>query len=243
MSIPVNRLKRLAVVMGAMLAGLCGGIFAATQGAVVSTAFTLNVLIIIFAVVILGGMGSIAGPIIGAIVINVSLQFLQPQNDHPDVKRWLFYAALLLFVVLMKPWYRAVIVLAGTVAFGYAVHAIVSATAAASWTSGHAAAVGNASAAKGLAGWVIIPNTTIHGSFQTYAYIGLVVLVCVVRSVSGWWRTVALIPTLYMAAVVWENVLSPNPAVTAEILFGVLLIVIMTVRPQGLIGTARVEIV
>ena len=63
------------------------------------------------------------------------------------------------------------------------------------------------------------------------------------RSESGWWRTVALIPTLYMAAVVWENVLSPNPAVTAEILFGVLLIVIMTVRPQGLLGTARVEIV
>jgi ABC-type branched-subunit amino acid transport system permease subunit len=46
-----------------------------------------------------------------------------------------------------------------------------------------------------------------------------------------------------MTAVVWENVLAPNPAVTAEILFGVLLIVIMTVRPQGLIGTARVEVV
>ena len=59
-----------------------------------------------------------------------------------------------------------------------------------------------------------------------------------VRSVSGWWRTSLLIPTLYMTAVVWENVLAPNPAVTAEILFGVLLIVIMTVRPQGLIGTA-----
>ena len=97
--------------------------------------------------------------------------------------------------------------------------------------------------AKAIHDWVVIPNPTLHGSFATYAYIGLVVLVCVVRSVSGWWRTLALIPTLYMTAVVWENVLAPNPAVTAEILFGVLLIVIMTVRPQGLIGTARVEIV
>jgi ABC-type branched-subunit amino acid transport system permease subunit len=90
---------------------------------------------------------------------------------------------------------------------------------------------------------VILPNPSVHGNFATISYILLVVAVCVVRSVSGWWRTLALIPTVYLTAVVWENVLAPNPAVTAEILFGVLLIVIMTVRPQGLIGTARVEIV
>ena len=241
LSIPVDRLKRLAIVMGAALAGLCGAIFAAIQTAVTSSNFTLSVLIIMYALVILGGMGSIAGPILGAIVINVSLQFLQPQNDHPDVKRWLFYGAIVLFVLLMKPWYRAVVVLAGTVAFGFAVHAIVSAVAAHSWTAGHASDAGSVSTAKAIAGWVIIPVG--HGSFATYAYIGLVVLVCVVRSVGGWWRTVALIPTLYMTAVVWENVLSPSPAVTAEILFGVMLIALMTARPQGLVGTARVEIV
>ena len=243
MSIPVNRLKRLAIVMGAALAGLCGGIFAAIQGAVVTGNFTLNVLIFIFAVVILGGIGSIAGPILGAIVINVSFQFLQPQNDHPNIKRWLFYGAIVLFIALMKPWYRAVVVLVGTLAFGFAVHAIVSVTAADSWTAGTVADAGSTSVTKAIADWVIIPNPALHGGFETYAYIGLVVLVCVVRSVSGWWRTLALIPTLYMTAVVWENVLAPNPAVTAEILFGVLLIVIMTTRPQGLIGTARVEIV
>jgi len=243
MSVPVNRLKRLAVVMGAALAGLCGAIFAAIQTAVTSSNFTLNVLIFIFAVVILGGMGSIAGPILGAIVINVSFQFLQPQNDHPSVKRWLFYGAIVLFIALLKPWYRAVFVLLGTVAFGYAVHAIVSATAAASWTGGAVIDAGSSTVGKGIADWVVIPNQTLHGGFDTYAYIGLVVLVCVVRSVSGWWRALALIPTLYMTAVVWENVLAPSPAVTAEILFGVLLIVIMTARPQGLIGTARVEVI
>jgi ABC-type branched-subunit amino acid transport system permease subunit len=243
MSIPVDRLKRLAIVMGAALAGLCGGIFAAIQTAVTSSNFTLNVLIFIFAVVILGGMGSIAGPILGAIVINVSFQFLQPQNDHPDIKRWLFYGAIVLFIALTKPWYRAVVVLVGTVVFGFAVHAIVSATTAASWTGGAVSDTGSASVSRAIHDWVVIPNPALHGSFATYAYIGLVVLVCVVRSVSGWWRSFALIPTLYMTAVVWENVLAPNPAVTAEILFGVLLIVIMTVRPQGLIGTARVEVV
>ncbi len=64
--------------------------------------FTLNVLILIYAIVILGGIGSIAGPILGAIVINVSLQFLQPQNDHPDIKRWLFYGAIVLFIALTQ---------------------------------------------------------------------------------------------------------------------------------------------
>jgi branched-chain amino acid transport system permease protein len=241
MSIPVERLKRLAIAMGAGLAGLCGGVFAATQGAVVSTNFTLNVLIVIYAVVILGGMGSIAGPILGAIVINVSLQFLQPQNDHPGVKRWLFYGAIVLFIALIKPWYRAVVTLIGTVAFGYAVHAIVAATTAASWTAGTVADAGSTSLSKGIADWVVIPVG--HGNFDTIAYIALVVAICVARSVNGWWRTVALMPTLYLTAVVWENVLAPSPAVTAEILFGVLLIVIMTVRPQGLIGTARVEMV
>jgi ABC-type branched-subunit amino acid transport system permease subunit len=48
---------------------------------------------------------------------------------------------------------------------------------------------------------------------------------------------------LYWVAVVWENVLAENPAVTALILFGALLIALMQARPQGLLGTARVEIV
>jgi ABC-type branched-subunit amino acid transport system permease subunit len=65
----------------------------------------------------------------------------------------------------------------------------------------------------------------------------------VTRSLSGWWRLAALVPTLYLTAVVWEDVLVPNPAVTALILFGAMLIALMTLRPQGLLGTARVEVV
>jgi ABC-type branched-subunit amino acid transport system permease subunit len=64
-----------------------------------------------------------------------------------------------------------------------------------------------------------------------------------VRSLEGWWRTAALAPTLYLTAVVWEDVLTQNAPVTALILFGAMLVALMTVRPQGLLGTARVEIV
>jgi ABC-type branched-subunit amino acid transport system permease subunit len=54
---------------------------------------------------------------------------------------------------------------------------------------------------------------------------------------------VALVPTLYLAVVVWETSFVEQPAVARWILFGSLLIALMTVRPQGLLGTQRVEIV
>jgi ABC-type branched-subunit amino acid transport system permease subunit len=41
---------------------------------------------------------------------------------------------------------------------------------------------------------------------------------------------------------VWENLLVQQPAVTRYVLFGALLIAVMTIRPQGLFGTAKVEI-
>ena len=54
---------------------------------------------------------------------------------------------------------------------------------------------------------------------------------------------VMLAPTLYLVAFVWENLLIDEPSVTRLILFGALLVALMIVRPQGLLGTSRVEIV
>jgi branched-chain amino acid transport system permease protein len=237
MSIPVNRLKILAFVFGAAVAGLCGAIYAAIETAAVSTNFSVSVLIIIYAIVILGGFGSIAGVFIGAIVINCTFEFLEPQNDHPEVKRWLFYGTIVLLIALMKPWFRPLLVLAGTIAFGFAVHAIVASTTAAAWTSGAPVAGG-----KWLAQWAVIPTSS-HGNFDNYLYIGLVVAIVCTASLKGWWRTIALVPTLYLTALAWENVLAQNGGVTAFILFGAMLIGLMASRPQGLLGTARVEIV
>jgi branched-chain amino acid transport system permease protein len=242
LSIPVNRLKILAFALGAAIAGLCGTIFAASFTAVTAGSFGISLVILLYAIIILGGLGSIAGVILGGFVINISSQFLAPQNDHPDVKRWLFYGAIVLVVALMKPWYRAALLLAATVGFGYAVHAIVSATTAATWTSGHPISAGSSSVAQGLRGWVVMPATG-HGNFATCLYIGLVVAVVLARSLEGWWRLAMLVPTLYLTAMVWENILALNPSVTALILFGAMLIALMTVRPQGFLGTARVEIV
>ncbi|HEX7582527.1 MAG TPA: hypothetical protein VF321_05515, partial [Gaiellaceae bacterium] len=59
----------------------------------------------------------------------------------------------------------------------------------------------------------------------------------------GWLQKLALIPTLYLTAFAWDNRLVVEPSITRLILIGVILIVLMNARPQGLLGTARVEIV
>ncbi len=89
--------------------------------------------------------------------------------------------------------------------------------------------------------WVVVPAH--RGRLGDYAYVGLVAMVLVLTRLKGWWRIAALIPTLYLVALVWENLLVQQPAVTRLVLFGALLIALMNVRPQGLLGTARVEIV
>jgi branched-chain amino acid transport system permease protein len=237
MSIPVNRLKILAFIFSWVVAGLFGAIYVAILTSAVSTNYSIGLLITIYAVIILGGLGSIAGVFLGAIIINCTFVFLEPQTDHPEAKRWLFYGVIILLIALLRPWYKAVVVFVGTIVSGFVVHAIVSATAGSAWTSGKTVA-----GADWISHWVVIPKVS-HGNVNNILYIALVVAVVLVTMLKGWWRIIALGPTIYLAAVVWENVLTQNPGVTAFILFGAMLVGLMIKRPQGLLGTARVEII
>jgi branched-chain amino acid transport system permease protein len=238
MSMPVNRLKLMAFAFGAGIAGLAGCIFAAVLTAVTPGNFALPILITIYAVVILGGFGSLTGVFVGAIVINVSFQFLAPENPQSNA-RVLFFGVLLLLVFLaVRPWWRALAVTAAAVVVGVAVQALVEAVAP-SWAGGPVVEGGRLAGA--VERWVLIPEG--HGRFGGIAYVALVVAILILLQLRGWWRTAGLVPVLYLAAVVWENSFVENPAVARWILFGSLLIALMTVRPQGLLGTPRVEIV
>ena len=81
------------------------------------------------------------------------------------------------------------------------------------------------------------------GRLAVYGYLLMIVAVITLVQLKGWWRLGVLVPTLYLTAFVWENLLVLQPAVTRYVLFGALLIAVMTIRPQGLFGTAKVEIV
>jgi ABC-type branched-subunit amino acid transport system permease subunit len=89
---------------------------------------------------------------------------------------------------------------------------------------------------------VLLPSHP--SSIAGWAYFALIVAALVLTLVRGWWRVVTLIPTLYLAAFVWENKLVEQVSgATRLILLGTLLVVIMNVRPSGIFGTARVEVV
>jgi branched-chain amino acid transport system permease protein len=238
MSMPVNRLKLKAFAFGAAIAGLAGCIFAAVLTAVTGGNFGLPILITIYAIVILGGIGSLTGVVIGAIVINVSFQFLAPENPQSNA-RLLFYGVIVLLLALgLRPWWRFASVVGGALALGLVARLVVEA-AAPSWASGPVVEGGRF--ARLISDWVIIPSG--HGRFGNVAYVALVVAILALTRMRGLWRTAALVPTVYLAAIVWENSFVEQPAVARWILFGSLLVCLMTVRPQGLLGTPRVEIV
>jgi branched-chain amino acid transport system permease protein len=238
MSIPVNRLKLMAFAIGAAIAGLAGCIFASVLTAVTPGNFAVPILITIYAIVILGGIGSITGVVLGAIVINVSFQFLAPENPQSNA-RVLFFAVLVLLIVLaVRPWWQAAAVVGAVVGLGLVAQAVVEAVAP-SWTGGTVIEGGRLGGV--IQDWVIIPSG--HGDFGNFAYVALVVSVLGLTRLRGWVRTVALVPTVYLAMVTWETSFVEEPAVARWILFGSLLVALMTVRPQGLLGTPRVEIV
>ena len=69
MGIHTVNAKLSAFVMGAILAGMGGAIFAAKVGGIFPNSFQLLVSIIILVIVIVGGMGSIRGMVVGSLVL------------------------------------------------------------------------------------------------------------------------------------------------------------------------------
>jgi branched-chain amino acid transport system permease protein len=235
MGMPVNWLKLVAFGFGAAIAGLTGTLFAALNTAVFSADFDVPTLIIVYSILILGGAGSLGGVILGALVVNVSLEVLRT----PGHATWIFYIILLAtLLVKLRPWRVLVAVLGGTIAFGFAAHAIF----ASAWPrSVHGASNIGGWLGRGFDSWSLHPSN--GHTIGNVAFILLILAVLGLTLLSGWWRWIAMIPTLYLAAFVWDNSLVVEPSITRLILIGVILIVLMNARPQGLLGTSRVEIV
>jgi branched-chain amino acid transport system permease protein len=238
MGMPVNRLKIMAFSLGAAIAGLAGSVFAAAQTGAFPQNFGTQVLILIYAVVILGGAGSLTGMLAGATAIIVSFQVLD-STSPPNNARTLFYLGLIVGVVVLfkKSRVQMAVAVASTVALGFALHAIVHAV----WPRGTSGQVTDGGYLTGaIKHWVLLP--THPNRLAIYGYLALIVLVVTIVQLKGWWRVAVVPPTLVLTAFVWENLLIQQPAVTRYVLFGALLIALMATRPQGLFGTAKVEI-
>ncbi len=105
MGVNTTSAKLTAFVIGAIFAAFAGMIFAVKVGAIFPSSFKLLVSIIILVVVIVGGMGSIPGVIIGAVVlIGVLGGPTQPGllQEFGEFKL-LMYGALLVVMMLKRP--------------------------------------------------------------------------------------------------------------------------------------------
>src|SRR5207344_3417510 len=70
MGINTTSMKLLAFALGASFGGVAGGMFAAIQGFISPESFVLVESVMVVSMVVLGGMGNIAGVILGAVLLS-----------------------------------------------------------------------------------------------------------------------------------------------------------------------------
>jgi branched-chain amino acid transport system permease protein len=235
MGMPTRRLKVQSFMVGAAIAGLCGGLFAAWQGAVFPANFDTNSLINLYAIIVLGGLGSLPGVLVGALVIVAVPDVLR----NADLAGTLFYVGILVTMAsMLKPRWQIPALLVAVLVFGVILRAVLLAVAPESFTPLETSGSALNDAVRSL---LVVPEDA--KSWGNLAFYALVVLVLAVSRIKALpWRFAVLIPTLYLLAFVWETRLSQEPSVTRLIFVGVLLIVLMIYRPNGLLGQRRVEV-
>jgi branched-chain amino acid transport system permease protein len=99
MGIDTVTTKLLAFAMGAAFGGLSGAIFASKLQTIYPTSFNLLVSINVLSVIIIGGMGSIPGVVVGALALVGIPELLREFSDF----RLMLYGAVLVLMMLMRP--------------------------------------------------------------------------------------------------------------------------------------------
>ena len=93
------RMKLLALLIGGWVAGLAGCVFAAKQGTVTPDTFDFIQSVMILAMVILGGLGSVRGAIVGAVVLSIAPELLREFSTY----RMLLFGILMIVLMRIRP--------------------------------------------------------------------------------------------------------------------------------------------
>jgi len=115
MGINTRNIKLLAFAMGASFGGLAGGLFASIQGFISPESFSVLESIMVLSMVVLGGMGNIAGVILGAVLLTglpevIRFTVVPAQQAlfgkvivDPEAIRMLLFGLALILVMLFRP--------------------------------------------------------------------------------------------------------------------------------------------
>ncbi len=99
MGIPVFRYRLLAYVLGALWAGAAGAAYAAKMSYLHPSVFKLDESIYVLAMVVLGGMGSTPGVLLGAFLLVTIPELLREIGDY----RMLLFGLLLAVIMIFRP--------------------------------------------------------------------------------------------------------------------------------------------
>ncbi len=93
------KVKLLAYGLGAAFAGLSGSIFATMLTSIYPSSFQLLISINVLALIIVGGMGSLPGVVLGAVALVGLPELLREFGEY----RYLFYGAALIIMMRIRP--------------------------------------------------------------------------------------------------------------------------------------------
>lgn len=99
MGIDVVKTKLLAFTLSAVLAAVSGGLYAGLYGAMFPDYFSMDLSVLFLCMVVLGGMGTVVGPIIGAVLITFGLEALRGLGEG----QMLVYGIFIVAVCVLKP--------------------------------------------------------------------------------------------------------------------------------------------
>ena len=99
LSIRTGAYKALAYALAAFFAGLAGSLLAHQYTYIDPTIFNSNMSILILTIIVLGGMNSPLGAVLGSIVLIGAPELLRFATDA----RILLYGVLLVLVILFRP--------------------------------------------------------------------------------------------------------------------------------------------
>ncbi len=102
----VTRYKIWVFVIGGALASIAGALYAVYISYIDPTSFTINESIFMISIVIIGGMASLRGSILGAVVLVIlpeALRFIGLPNAVAANLRQIFYGALLVLFMMFRP--------------------------------------------------------------------------------------------------------------------------------------------
>jgi len=99
MATPTTRLKVLAFSLSAASAGIAGGLFAYMQSGIRPEDFRFDKSIDMIVMIIIGGLGSISGAVVGGVFVAVTLELMRDLQQY----RLVLYALLLIVIMLVRP--------------------------------------------------------------------------------------------------------------------------------------------